>query len=59
MRRMLETRSCKREGHIINRINKIPVIFMDARLWYELINIFDKDIDEPEITQDFTDEEII
>ena len=30
-----------------------------ARLWYELINIFDRDIDEPVITQDFTDEEII
>ena len=59
MHRILEVRSCKREGQIINRMSKIPEINIDARLWYELINIFDRDIDEPGITQDFTDEEII
>ena len=58
MRRILEIRSCKREGQIINRISVIPEININARLWYELINIFDRDIDEPGITQDFTDKVI-
>ena len=59
MRRILEIRSWKRENQIINGINNIPEINIDACLWYELINIFDRDIDEPRITQDITDEEII
>ena len=59
LRRILEIRSCKREGHIINRISKIPEINIDVRLWYDLINDFDRDIEEPGITQEFTDEEII
>ena len=59
MSRIVKIRSCKREGQIIGRINKIPKINIDARLCYELINIFDRDIDEPGITQDFADEEII
>ena len=41
IRRILEIRVCKKEGQIINRISKIPEINIDARLWYELINIFE------------------
>ncbi|XP_065645679.1 uncharacterized protein LOC136076138 [Hydra vulgaris] len=59
MQRLLDIRNRKKDGQVINRINKIPEINIDAHIWYKLINIFDEDIDEPATTQDITDEEIV
>ena len=41
------------------RINKISVITSDARIWYDVINILNRDIAEPGATQDFTEKKIL